>query len=84
MAVVGSLRQRPAATIAARTRAKLADQPQDLLVAVLREWTATYRHATVTTEEFTALAGRRAAQPLDALFTAWLHAPRLPELPGPR
>ncbi|KUL65036.1 hypothetical protein ADL28_08100 [Streptomyces violaceusniger] len=42
------------------------------------------RHATVSTEEFTALAGRRAAQPLDALFTAWLHAPRLPELPGPR
>ncbi|CAM5455501.1 hypothetical protein SANTM175S_01549 [Streptomyces antimycoticus] len=28
------------------------------------------RHVTVSTEEFTALAGRRAAQPLDALFTA--------------
>ncbi|WP_241788027.1 hypothetical protein [Streptomyces sp. PRh5] len=51
---------------------------------MLREWTATYRHATVTTEEFTALARRRAARPLDALFTARLHAPRLPELPGPR
>ncbi|MFS7876733.1 M1 family metallopeptidase [Streptomyces asiaticus] len=108
----------PAAVIAARTRAKLANQPQDLLVAdpgmprmfddrvyqrgaltlhalrtvlgddtffgVLREWTATYRHATVTTEEFTALARRRTAQPLDALLTAWLHAPRLPELPDPR
>jgi aminopeptidase N len=49
---------------------------------VLREWTATHRHATVTTEEFTALAGRHAAGPLDTLFTAWLHTPRLPELPG--
>jgi aminopeptidase N len=48
---------------------------------LLREWTATQRHATVTTEQFTALAQRHASTPLAGLFAAWLHDPRLPALP---
>ena len=48
--------------------------------AVLLEWTATHRHATVTTAAFTTLAGRYSARPLDALFDAWLHEPALPPL----
>ncbi|MCX4818599.1 M1 family metallopeptidase [Streptomyces sp. NBC_01142] len=53
-------------------------------VAVLREWTATYRHSTVTTEEFIALAQRHSAHPLDGLFTMWLYDEKLPALPQQR
>jgi aminopeptidase N len=49
--------------------------------SLLREWTATYRNRTVTTEMFEAMAQRYAIRPLDALFTAWLREPRLPTLP---
>lgn len=51
--------------------------------ALLRDWTATHRHRTVTTEQFTALARRHTAKPLDGLLSAWLHDPRLPPLPRP-
>ncbi|HEU4423589.1 MAG TPA: M1 family metallopeptidase [Pilimelia sp.] len=50
--------------------------------ALLREWTATHRDGTVTTAQFEALAGSHAAWPLDTLFHAWLHEPRLPPLPS--
>ncbi|MER5463654.1 M1 family metallopeptidase [Streptomyces sp. NPDC002668] len=53
-------------------------------VAVLREWTTTHRHGTVTTEEFIALAQRHSAHPLDGLFTMWLYDEKLPALPQPR
>lgn len=48
---------------------------------LLRSWTSGYRHGTVTTEQFTALAARSAAVPLDTLFGAWLYETRLPTLP---
>lgn len=53
----------------------------DLFFALLREWTATYRNRSVTTDEFTALAQRHTSTPLDRFFTAWLHEPKLPPLP---
>jgi aminopeptidase N len=52
--------------------------------AVLREWAAMYRHRTVTTEDFIALARRHASEPLDGLFAAWLDDTRLPALPPSR
>lgn len=49
--------------------------------ALLREWTAAHRHATVTTDAFTTLAQRHTDRPLTHFFDAWLHQPRLPALP---
>ncbi|QXJ19460.1 M1 family metallopeptidase [Actinomadura graeca] len=105
----------PAAAHAERWHARLAEEPQDLVLAdpgarhlfddrvykrgalvlhalrrvvgdeaffrTMREWTAAHRHGTVTTGEFTALAGRVAERPLDAFFTAWLREKDLPPLP---
>ena len=48
--------------------------------ALLRDWTARHRHATVTTAQFVDLAGQHAATDLDAFFTAWLHRPALPDV----
>ncbi|MYV55178.1 M1 family peptidase [Streptomyces sp. SID3212] len=56
----------------------------DAFFSLLREWTAAHRHGTVTTEDFTELAGRRSAHALDDLFMSWLYSPHLPELPRPR
>lgn len=53
-------------------------------VSLLREWTATHRHSTVTTEDFTAMAQRHSAHPLGGLFTMWLFDTKLPTLPQPR
>jgi aminopeptidase N len=50
--------------------------------ALLRAWTTTHRHGTVTTEQFTALAQQHTDTPLDGLFTAWLRRPPLPALRG--
>jgi aminopeptidase N len=49
-------------------------------VGGLRDWAAQHRHATVTTEQFVALAGQHAAADLSAFFTAWLHRRALPDL----
>jgi aminopeptidase N len=49
--------------------------------ALLRDWAGAYRHGTVRTEDFTALAQRHTATPLDTLFREWLWQPRLPPLP---
>ncbi|MGP4025591.1 M1 family metallopeptidase [Actinomadura sp. 3N407] len=53
----------------------------DAFFRTLREWTAGHRHGSVTTEDFTALAARRAGRPLDDLFSAWLYRRPLPPLP---
>jgi aminopeptidase N len=49
--------------------------------ALLRDWTAAHRDATVDTAGFVAVARAHTDRPLDALFTAWLREPRLPDLP---
>jgi aminopeptidase N len=46
--------------------------------ATLREWTSTYRHATATTDDFVAMAGRHTEIDLAPLFRAWLYTPSLP------
>jgi aminopeptidase N len=56
-------------------RVAIGDTP---FFALLREWTRVHRHGTVTTEQFTALAQRHTARPLDGLFAAWLHETPLP------
>ncbi|WP_067814815.1 M1 family metallopeptidase [Nocardia inohanensis] len=48
---------------------------------LLREWTARYRHASVTTDEFTDLAGHYSAGSLRPLWDGWLYARPLPPLP---
>jgi len=49
--------------------------------ALLREWTTTHRHGTVSTEQFTALAQRHTDVALADFFTNWLFSPTLPSLP---
>jgi aminopeptidase len=48
---------------------------------LLREWTLRYRHASVTTEEFTDLAGHYSLLPLRPLWDVWLFSEPLPQLP---
>ncbi|WP_280233361.1 M1 family metallopeptidase [Nocardia cyriacigeorgica] len=48
---------------------------------LLREWTVRYRHASVTTEEFTDLAGHYSMVPLRPLWDSWLLNAPLPQLP---
>jgi aminopeptidase N len=52
---------------------------EERFFALLRDWAARYRHATVTTAQFVDLAGYHAAADLSAFFTAWLHRPALPD-----
>ncbi|MEV4556834.1 M1 family metallopeptidase [Kitasatospora sp. NPDC049285] len=49
---------------------------------LLRDWATAYRHATVTTADFTAHAARYTDRPLGPLFDAWLNHGLLPPLPG--
>jgi aminopeptidase N len=70
--------QRGALTLHA-LRTVVGDGP---FFALVRDWAETYRHGTVTTDDFVALAARHSEHPLDALFQAWLHEPRLPALPA--
>ncbi|HET9140069.1 M1 family metallopeptidase [Actinophytocola sp.] len=49
--------------------------------ALLRDWAGSYRHGTVRTEDFTTLAQRHTATPLDSLFESWLRQAPLPRLP---
>jgi aminopeptidase N len=46
--------------------------------ALLREWTGTYRHATVTTADLVALAERHADRSLAGFFDEWLYRTALP------
>ncbi|MFI6868944.1 M1 family metallopeptidase [Nocardia sp. NPDC050406] len=48
---------------------------------LLREWTARYRHSSVSTDEFTDLAGHYSPTPLRALWDEWLYGHPLPPLP---
>jgi aminopeptidase N len=59
-------------------RQHLGDVPFFRLV---REWAETYRHASVTTEAFTAMAERVADKPLGDFFTPWLFREALPPRP---
>jgi aminopeptidase N len=56
-------------------RTVIGDAP---FFATLREWTAAYRHSTVTTADFVALASRHGGADLGAFFDAWLFSPALP------
>jgi aminopeptidase N len=56
-------------------RTQLGDAP---FFALLREWTAKYRHATATTDDFVALAEQHAGRSLRGFFDAWLFQPALP------
>ncbi|HWH97716.1 MAG TPA: M1 family metallopeptidase [Pseudolysinimonas sp.] len=49
--------------------------------ALLREWTSRHRFGTATTSDFRSLAGEFSDASLDRLFSAWLDAPALPQLP---
>lgn len=60
-------------------RARLGDER---FFALLHEWSARYRHATVTTEQFVALAEQTAGASLIEFFAAWLDETGLPEPPG--
>lgn len=53
---------------------------------LLRTWTRTHRHGSVTTEDFTTLAAQFApdADAVQELFAAWLDNPELPALPRRR
>jgi aminopeptidase N len=68
--------QRGALTLHA-LRTRIGDEG---FFGLLRAWTATHRHGTVTTEEFTALAQDHSGEPLGDLFTAWLRRPALPDV----
>ncbi|UJW31407.1 M1 family metallopeptidase [Saccharothrix sp. AJ9571] len=49
--------------------------------ALLKDWAQRYRHATVTTAQFTALAEEHAGRSLAAFFDEWLFSPALPPFP---
>ncbi|MGV9411579.1 M1 family metallopeptidase [Nocardia sp. NPDC003693] len=49
---------------------------------LLREWTTRHRHSSVTTDDFTDLAGHYSPNPLRSLWDAWLYTPVLPALPA--
>ncbi|MEO8906975.1 MAG: M1 family metallopeptidase [Microbacteriaceae bacterium] len=55
----------------------------DAFFALLRDWADAHRYGTVTTGDFTALAGAYTDLSLDAFFEVWLGAHPLPELPQP-
>ncbi|WP_240422759.1 M1 family metallopeptidase [Leucobacter sp. wl10] len=48
---------------------------------LLHDWAVSRRHRLVLPAEFVSLAEGLSPSPLDALWTAWLEAPGLPELP---
>ncbi|WP_068055339.1 M1 family metallopeptidase [Nocardia xishanensis] len=48
---------------------------------LLHEWVRRYRHSSVTTEEFTDLAGHYSLVPLRPLWDNWLREEPLPQLP---
>jgi aminopeptidase N len=46
--------------------------------ALLRDWTARYRHGTVVTDDFTGLAAKYAHESLRPLWEAWLYSTAVP------
>ncbi|WP_305093707.1 M1 family metallopeptidase [Prescottella sp. R16] len=58
-------------------RRRLGD---DAFFALLHDWTTRYRYSTVSTEQFTDLAGHFTDEPLRPLWDAWLSSTVLPGL----
>ena len=63
--------------VLAALRGRMGDER---FFALLRDWAARYRHATVTTEAFVQLASLHSGTDLSVFLTAWLHRPGLPAL----
>lgn len=61
-------------------RLELADD--DLFYAILRAYTARYRHAHASTPDFIAVAEAVSGRDLTALFDAWLYQRAMPDLPA--
>ena len=55
----------------------------DSFFALLREWTSRYRHASVVTDDFIALAAQYTEDSLRPLWAAWLYPAEVPELDLP-
>lgn len=51
--------------------------------ALLKDWTARYRHSTAVTDDFTGLASQYTDESLRPLWDAWLYSTRLPAMEGP-
>ncbi|WP_059016560.1 M1 family metallopeptidase [Mycobacterium sp. M26] len=58
-------------------RATIGDEK---FFALLRDWTARYRHSTVVTDDFTGLAANYAEVSLRPLWNAWLFSTEVPPL----
>lgn len=54
----------------------------DAFFDLLRDWVATFRFATVSTEDFVRTADRHAPEPIDSLIDAWLFREALPPFPA--
>ncbi len=52
----------------------------DSFFALLRDWTARYRHSTAVTDDFTGLAANYTEVSLRPLWDAWLYSTELPAL----
>ena len=55
----------------------------DSFFALLREWTSRYRHASVVTDDFIALAAQYTEDSLRPLWAAWLYSAEVPPLALP-
>jgi aminopeptidase N len=55
----------------------------DDFLQLLQEWTATYRNANASTDDFIALAEVTSGEQLDDLFDRWLNATTMPDDFGP-
>ena len=55
----------------------------DSFFALLREWTSRYRHASVVTDDFIALAAQYTEDSLRPLWAAWLYSAEAPPLALP-
>lgn len=55
----------------------------DAFFALLREWTSRYRHASVVTDDFIALAAQYTEDSLRPLWAAWLYSAEVPPLDLP-
>jgi aminopeptidase N len=58
-------------------RSRVGDE---VFFAVLRAWTARFRHGVATTDDFIALASQHAGEPLGDFFEHWLYREPLPHL----
>lgn len=55
----------------------------DAFFALLKDWTSRYRHASVVTDDFIALAAQYTEDSLRPLWAAWLYSPEVPPLDLP-